>query len=313
MVHTFTFDSLPYVSKFYTVTRKTTWQIADPSNLLIIVTDGQCRIKIGQQQEEILSKGSVCIIPANQIYTRRPIDDETMCTLCYTHFNLEQPLQTISSEEASMEIIALQSKFHHDIISGTTFSGKLYNKGFAFSVNDMSEQFNILYELIQKASDTVSNNSIENHILTSLYISEILAFISKAVVKKLQSQNVLQPNKGLPKKLRKAILYIHQNYASSISLDELCDFCGISKPQLIRYFKDSLNTTPGKYITSFRINRAKELLGTNPQLSIKEICGELGFEDPNYFSHLFTKETGETPSHYRYRVINYDKLHPQAP
>ena len=53
-----------------------------------------------------------------------------------------------------------------------------------------------------------------------------------------------------------------------------------------------------EYLTEIRMNRARELLA-GTELSMKEICGEVGYSDPNYFSRIFKKHTGLTPTEYK--------------
>ena len=56
-----------------------------------------------------------------------------------------------------------------------------------------------------------------------------------------------------------------------------------------------------EYLTEIRLKNARELL-QNSQLSIKEICVQSGYGDPNYFSRIFKKYEGVTPSEFRGRL-----------
>ena len=67
------------------------------------------------------------------------------------------------------------------------------------------------------------------------------------------------------------------------------------------YLKAYLKRTDEKfieYLTRIRITYAKELLA-RPEYSIKEICVNAGYGDPNYFSRIFKKYEGVTPSEFR--------------
>lgn len=110
---------------------------------------------------------------------------------------------------------------------------------------------------------------------------------------------------NVPSKLKKAVHFIRQNHTARITLDDLCRHCAISKSQLTRYFKEVFGKTPVQYIIELKLNSAKELFLNSPQLSIKNVANELGFEDQHYFSRIFTKNTGERPSEYKYRVNNF--------
>lgn len=51
-------------------------------------------------------------------------------------------------------------------------------------------------------------------------------------------------------------------------------------------------------LTRLRIEKAKEIMSSE-QLSLKEVCFEVGYKDPNYFSRVFKRVTGMTPTEYR--------------
>ena len=59
--------------------------------------------------------------------------------------------------------------------------------------------------------------------------------------------------------------------------------------------------TPLDYLTEKRINAAKEIL-CHTQIGMAEIAEKCGFETQQCFSHVFERETGETPSQYRKRL-----------
>ena len=98
-----------------------------------------------------------------------------------------------------------------------------------------------------------------------------------------------------------------ENESGHISLEALCRYCNVSSSQMIRYFKDAFGKTPIQFINEYKVNRAREMIQTTPELAIKNVCDALGFEDPHYFSRIFTKITGESPREYKDRVVNFGK------
>ena len=66
--------------------------------------------------------------------------------------------------------------------------------------------------------------------------------------------------------LRRAIGFIRANYKEKITLTDLCRAAAVSPQQMIRYFKSELSATPGRYINEVKIDRAKELFLTHPDL-----------------------------------------------
>lgn len=94
--------------------------------------------------------------------------------------------------------------------------------------------------------------------------------------------------------------YINENYARDISLDEVSRMVDISPYYFSKLFKQEVGENFSEYLTRTRIRNARQLLD-NPKHSIKEVCMMCGYSDPNYFSRIFKKYEGMTPSEYRER------------
>lgn len=112
-------------------------------------------------------------------------------------------------------------------------------------------------------------------------------------------------NKYRDRKLRglisEAVLYINNNYHKDISLDGVAKESNMSYHYFSKFFKDSVGKNFIDYLTDLRVEKAKELL-KEPSLSIKTICYNVGYSDPNYFSKIFKKTTGVTPTEFRGNV-----------
>ena len=100
------------------------------------------------------------------------------------------------------------------------------------------------------------------------------------------------------KQVRLARQLLDQSYHTPITIDDLSDEVALSPYYLIRAFKHVYKQTPHQYLVERRIAKAKELL-RNSDLSITEICMEIGYESLGSFSALFRKATGISPSAYR--------------
>lgn len=98
--------------------------------------------------------------------------------------------------------------------------------------------------------------------------------------------------------VEKAINFINENYKNDISLDDISQMVGISAYYFSKLFKNETGTNFIDYLTNLRISKAKELLDLG-RLSVKEIGMEVGYPDPNYFSRIFKKNVGKSPSEYK--------------
>lgn len=94
---------------------------------------------------------------------------------------------------------------------------------------------------------------------------------------------------------------IDAQYAEPLDLDEMARAANFSRFYFLRAFRRAFHATPHEYLTRKRIERAKELLAQD-ELTVTEICFEVGFESLGSFSALFHKVVGWSPSIYRARA-----------
>lgn len=91
---------------------------------------------------------------------------------------------------------------------------------------------------------------------------------------------------------------IRDNYSRDISVADVADELGYTEAYFCRLFKQYSGQSFVSYLTEFRIREAKRLLDETTD-SIREIGRQVGYPDPNYFTRVFRKVTGITPSEYR--------------
>lgn len=107
----------------------------------------------------------------------------------------------------------------------------------------------------------------------------------------------------IPYVIHNAINYIDNRYTEGISLDDVANHVGLTPQYFSAYFKESMDCNLVDYITNLRIEKAKEII-RNSQMSVQEICFFVGYHDPNYFSRIFKKYVGCTPSQYKKDIEN---------
>ena len=95
-----------------------------------------------------------------------------------------------------------------------------------------------------------------------------------------------------------AIQYIHFHYGKNIHIQDIADYIGITRSYLFYIFNKKLRMSPQKYLLNYRLQQAKELLGST-DIFIKDIAHAVGYEDSLAFSKMFRNATGYSPSAYR--------------
>lgn len=106
--------------------------------------------------------------------------------------------------------------------------------------------------------------------------------------------------------LSHAFEYIRLNCLQHISIEDLSKFCHCSVSYLSHIFKKRTSVSINTYINKVRIERSKNYL-INSGETIAEIAINTGFNDPNYYSRVFTKIIGISPTEFRkrFRAENY--------
>lgn len=118
--------------------------------------------------------------------------------------------------------------------------------------------------------------------------------ISQAI--EIRDQNSGNKNRSI---LKTAVDFIDSHYMEEdISLNTVANVANVSSNHFSALFSQNMGQTFIEYLTTLRMNKAKELLRCTGMRS-SEIAGEIGYKDAHYFSYLFKKTQGMTPSEYR--------------
>ena len=118
------------------------------------------------------------------------------------------------------------------------------------------------------------------------------------------------PDADTYRRLSRAREFIDDCYHLPLDLDQISRQACLSRYHFLRLFRQVFDRTPHQYLTERRIKRAKELLGSS-QLSVTDVCFEVGFESLGSFSTLFHRHVGRPPISYRARVFLFRRF-PQS-
>ncbi len=139
---------------------------------------------------------------------------------------------------------------------------------------------------------------LEQHALVTLQNKGILteAEIAAALNRALFSSDTLpQQTSAL---VKRAVAYLHQNYARPLARWEIAEAIGVSEDYLSRVFNRELGLSPWDYVNRYRIYQAQELLRRTSG-SIRVIAHQVGFKDQAYFSRVFRNIAGVSPGKFR--------------
>ena len=171
--------------------------------------------------------------------------------------------------------------FRNYVILNVRFSVISFIKGLGCDTNEM------------ESADTeeVLAESGKNMESAIAYAKKMISQASE-----IRDQNSGNKNRSI---LKTAVDFIDSHYMDEeISLNTVANVANVSSNHFSALFSQNMGQTFIEYLTSLRMNKAKELLRCTGMRS-SEIAGEIGYKDAHYFSYLFKKTQGMTPSDYR--------------
>lgn len=128
---------------------------------------------------------------------------------------------------------------------------------------------------------------------------EIAAIHSSMVADYVQRVHEVHLKEGYSAPIRECCDYIRMHYTDKLNISELAAKVGYTENYLSKKFKQETGQNVVEYITSVKIDAAKELLRS--QKSISDVSDLLGFHSQSYFGVQFKKATGYTPKEYQKR------------
>ncbi|WP_295654625.1 AraC family transcriptional regulator [uncultured Mucilaginibacter sp.] len=131
-----------------------------------------------------------------------------------------------------------------------------------------------------------------NDVVTETVYINLLQFISSFIYTGAASEPVEQDA------VSASISLMKENISRSYQIKELADHARYSVSHYSELFRRKTGFAPIQYFLQLKIQRACQYLYFT-KMNIKQICGEVGFEDPFYFSRMFKKQMGQSPLQYR--------------
>lgn len=155
-----------------------------------------------------------------------------------------------------------------------------------------------MIELIYKITDTYVKREICYELEVQSLMLQFWALLYKLIGN--LEENVMLMNKEMYR-IQDALAYIQMYYKNPITLEDIAEACLLSKSSCCRLFKKVFRQSPMEYVTSYRINQSFMLI-SDDRYTITEIAYETGFTNSSYFTEMFRKVTGMTPTQYKKEV-----------
>jgi len=134
-----------------------------------------------------------------------------------------------------------------------------------------------------------------NSLASTFLEAEMVKEIFYAAAQKQDRESVVPFFKDLPEPLQRALTFIEQNLHNPITAEDLSSASIISKPTLVRLFRNHLGASPVKYLWDRRLDEADRLLLTG-RYTVAEVAGFLCFSDSSSLSKSYLERFGVRPS-----------------
>lgn len=167
----------------------------------------------------------------------------------------------------------------------------------------------VLNTLLRKACETCYVHPVYLDEISHRYALKIESAISTKQIENLNLEMIrkyciMVRNQSLRNHspiIRKAVDYVNLNLSSPLGLKDMAELFNVNSSYLSTLFKKEMGITLTDYVNKQRIDAALKLLNTG-DMQVQDIAYFVGISDVNYFSKLFKKQVGNTPSGYRKEI-----------
>lgn len=171
----------------------------------------------------------------------------------------------------------------------------------------------VLNTLLRKACETCYVHPVYLDEISHRYALKIESAISTKQIENLNLEMIrkyciMVRNQSLRNHspiIRKAVDYVNLNLSSPLGLKDMAELFNVNSSYLSTLFKKEMGITLTDYVNKQRIDAALKLLNTG-DMQVQDIAYFVGISDVNYFSKLFKKQVGNTPSGYRKEIQKTD-------
>ncbi|MCI8563738.1 MAG: AraC family transcriptional regulator [Lachnospiraceae bacterium] len=248
------------------------------------IKKGQMEIKV-PSKSFLLQKGDCVAINSNVLHYGAAVTECELCSLVFSPALIEGNEDSVFSK-----------KYMQPLLACNDFCGYFIKSG---SNENVAHWFNCAFEAL--AEDCYGYEFIVREKL-----SRICFFLYGEFKPKADKQDILLNQDNL--RIRKMLVFIHKNYADSISVPEIASIADISERECLRCFQKTIQLSPIQYLLKYRVMQGAEMLLRNPTDSISEIATSCGFDSPSNFSKVFKRFYNCTPREYRNLKIKTNVL-----
>jgi AraC-like DNA-binding protein len=228
--------------------------------MLIYVHSGKMQLHANASEDIIICEGTCFLYRPGQDQLYRSKDESPV--MCYwihfTGYGIPELLQSLNINDISL------------------FSGKVSNE---------------IPSLIKMIIDETQYKKYGYETIVAGMLMQCITVISRNISTYNAASAMINTNGDIDLTLN----YIYSHYTNDIKVSELANMSGLCVNRYINVFKGFTGFTPKEYIIHFRLQKASELFNST-KFSVKQVALMVGFQNQLYFSRIYKKYIGVTPS-----------------
>jgi AraC-like DNA-binding protein len=256
---------LQRLTRYHVIERK-----AENPQILLAIEGGKGKITTAKKVSYSLDNSNILLIPRHQpwsVLAESPI-------LKILLLEIRSPMIKESSQEFRLDPAVVAGVFGNFLdLTRTNWLNEIFHR-YCFE------------RAVAKRADSLASTFLEAEIVKEIYY---------AVAEKQNQERVVPFFKDLPEPLQRALTFIEQNLHNPITAEDLSSASIISKPTLVRLFRNHLGASPVKYLWDRRLDEADRLLLTG-RYTVAEVAGFLCFSDSSSLSKSYLERFGIRPS-----------------
>lgn len=271
-------------------------------HVMYVVINGELKLMVNEEPV-VLKQGDVYIFCEGDLQEAL---ESSFCEYYYVHFRSDTFREKELDETEYSDLI---NKKRDRCLRADAFSGRCYEFLNVFVKQKThlqpGELFDSIKNIMQENIITTDSKYPEKRLAVSNALSTVLAKLESGSIGTLKSN---KPNTRKGCDTARAIAeYIEQHYAEPITGKILERKFFLTYDYANSVFSQIMGCTINKYCNIVRIQHAKaKMRATN--MTVKEVAMETGFENEHYFSRLFKKNEGISPSDYKRKfLVKFDK------
>ncbi|BDI34405.1 AraC family transcriptional regulator [Capsulimonas corticalis] len=145
-------------------------------------------------------------------------------------------------------------------------------------------------------SETKKPGDLQNFTIDSL--RNLLAVHLLRHHSTIQPETIVTSGGLTPRRLRRAVDFIHDHLGESLDLDSIAESAGLSSYHFSRCFKHAMGISPHQYVIQQRVEHAKRLIRSN-DLPIGDIAYQVGFGSQSHLNYHFRRLVGVNPTQFQ--------------